>query len=62
MRPKGRQAPPEQLTAELGLPDGLLASRKHLESLLESGTWPSALAGWRQQQLEPLLRPLLPTH
>ncbi len=47
-------------TAELGLPDGLLASRKHLESLLESGQWPAALGGWRQQQLEPILRPLLP--
>ncbi|MNM40103.1 Ribonuclease D [compost metagenome] len=49
-----------KLTTELELPDGLLASRKHLESLLESGQWPGALAGWRQQQLEPILRPLLP--
>ncbi|MGH8054246.1 MAG: ribonuclease D [Stenotrophomonas sp.] len=49
-----------KVTAELGLPDGLLASRKHLESLLESGQWPNALGGWRQQQLEPILRPLLP--
>ena len=49
-----------KLTSDLDLPDGLLASRKHLEALLESGNWPSALAGWRQQQLEPLLRPLLP--
>ncbi|WP_313317585.1 ribonuclease D [Stenotrophomonas sp.] len=47
-------------TAELGLPDGLLASRKHLEALLESGNWPTALAGWRREQLEPVLTPLLP--
>lgn len=46
--------------AELGLPDGLLASRKHLEALLEGGEWPAALGGWRKTQLEPLLRPLLP--
>jgi len=47
-------------TAELGLPDGVLASRKHLESYLESGQWPQALAGWRQPVLEPVLAPLLP--
>ena len=49
-------------TAELELPDGLLASRKHLEALLESGNWPNALAGWRREQLEPILRPLLPSN
>ena len=47
-------------TAELGLPDGVLASRKHLESYLGSRTWPAPLAGWRQQVLEPKLQPLLP--
>lgn len=46
-------------SSELGLPDGLLASRKHLETLLQHGQWPAALGGWRQAQLEPLLRPLL---
>lgn len=45
---------------ELGLPDGVLAARKHLESYLESHQWPAALAGWRQHELEPRLRPLLP--
>ena len=44
---------------ELGLPDGLLASRRHLESLLESGTWPVALGHWRQAQLQAQLQPLL---
>jgi len=47
-------------TAELGLPDGVLASRKHLESYLERRQWPAALAGWRQQELEARLQALLP--
>jgi ribonuclease D len=45
---------------ELGLADGVLASRKHLESYLEHQQWPAALAGWRQQELEPRLQALLP--
>lgn len=47
-------------SAGLGLPDGLLASRKHLEALLENGQWPAALDGWRKALLEPVLQPLLP--
>lgn len=46
-------------SAALGLPDGVLASRKHLEALLESGDWPQPLHGWRQRELEPVLQPLL---
>ena len=46
-------------STELGLPDGLLASRRHLETLQESGQWPGALSGWRRSELEPLLTPLL---
>ncbi|HEY5970365.1 MAG TPA: ribonuclease D [Pseudoxanthomonas sp.] len=46
-------------SAELGLPDGLLASRRYLELLQESGAWPQALSGWRRDQLEPVLSPLL---
>ncbi len=45
--------------AELGLPDGVLASRRYLESLLDHGEWPDALAGWRREVLEPVLAPLL---
>ncbi|MFC0677621.1 ribonuclease D [Lysobacter korlensis] len=45
--------------SELGLPDGLLASRRWLESLLDDGVWPDALAGWRRTILEPVLGPLL---
>jgi len=44
---------------ELALPDGILASRRHLESLLESGRWPQGLGQWRRRELEPTLTPLL---
>ena len=46
-------------SVELGLPDGVLASRRHLEALLEGGDWPPALQGWRRRELEPALAPLL---
>ena len=46
--------------AKLGLPDGVLASRRKLEQLLETGEWPESLAGWRRAELEPVLAPLLP--
>ena len=46
-------------SAELGLPDGVLASRRWLETLLDGHDWPGALAGWRRAQLEPRLAPLL---
>ncbi len=46
-------------SAELGLPDGVLASRRWLEALLD-GEWPDALAGWRRALLEPRLAGLLP--
>jgi ribonuclease D len=45
--------------AALNIPEGMLASRKHLEVLLE-GQWPSALEGWRREQLEPTLISLMP--
>ncbi len=46
-------------SAELGLPDGVLASRRYLEAMLESGEWPEALSGWRKAQLENALGPLV---
>ena len=51
-------------SAELGLPDGILASRRWLEMLMDSRLlgghdWPGALAGWRRAELEPRLAPLL---
>ncbi|MGV8959351.1 MAG: ribonuclease D [Stenotrophomonas sp.] len=45
--------------ATLGLPDGVLASRKHLESWIEQGQWPPALGQWRRQELEQRLQPLI---
>ncbi len=46
-------------SAELGLPDGVLASRRWLEVLLDGEDWPGALSGWRRRQLETALAPLL---
>ena len=43
-----------QHAATLNIPEGMLASRKHLEVLME-GVWPAALEGWRREQLEPVL-------
>ena len=47
------------LSRELGLPDGVLASRRWLETLLDGHDWPGALSGWRRQLLEPRLKALL---
>ena len=46
-------------STELGLPDGVLASRRWLETLLDGEDWPGMLSGWRRAQLEPVLAPLL---
>ncbi|MCW5580456.1 MAG: ribonuclease D [Luteimonas sp.] len=46
-------------SAELGLPEGVLASRRWLEVLLDGEDWPGALSGWRRRQLESTLAPLL---
>ncbi len=50
-------------SAELGLPDGVLASRRWLQFLLDGDglhkDWPGPLSGWRRGQLEPVLAPLL---
>ncbi len=58
-RLKKLQAAVAARSAELGLPDGVLASRRWLEALLDHGTWPDALTGWRREALEPSLAPLL---
>ena len=46
-------------STELALPDGVLASRRYLEALLEHGQWPPPLQGWRRRELESTLAPLL---
>lgn len=48
------------VAAQLALPEGLLAARRHLEAFLAAREWPRALEGWRRPLLEPALRPLLP--
>ncbi|MCM2335883.1 MAG: hypothetical protein NDI66_03775, partial [Pseudomonas sp.] len=48
-----------QRSGELGLPDGVLASRRWLEAMLDREGWPDALEGWRRRELEPTLGPLL---
>ena len=45
---------------ELDLPEGLLCSRKHLESLLVTRRWPAALGGWRREVLHDALISRLP--
>ena len=48
-----------QRSRELELPDGILASRRHLETLIEQRGWPAALGQWRRDALEADLLPLL---
>ena len=45
---------------ELDLPEGLLCARRHLEALLATRQWPSALDGWRAQVLRDALLAKLP--
>ena len=48
-----------QQAQALNVPEGLLASRKHLEFLLDAGQWPPALQGWRQELLIEAFAPIL---
>jgi len=45
----------------LDLPEGLLCARRHLESLLATRQWPSALDGWRREHLHDALLARLPS-
>lgn len=48
------------IAAEHDIPEGLLASRRWLEALLESWpAWPEALDGWRRQLLAPRIGELM---
>lgn len=44
----------------VGLPESLLASRRHLEAFIQQRRWPKALGTWRQQLLESQLSACLP--
>jgi ribonuclease D len=43
------------IAAQLGLPDGLLCPRRHLETLVQEGVWPAGLDGWRKPLLHDAL-------
>jgi ribonuclease D len=45
---------------ELDLPEGLIAARRHLESLLVTHRWPKQLEGWRREVLHDALVALVP--
>jgi ribonuclease D len=47
------------IAGELGVPEGLLASRKVLEALQDGSGWSGTLAGWRRGVLEARLSRLL---
>ncbi|MGH8123012.1 MAG: ribonuclease D [Rudaea sp.] len=49
-----------KVATALDLPEGLLCSRRHLESLLTDRVWPAALDGWRRPLLHDALMALLP--
>jgi ribonuclease D len=53
------QAAIKDESERLGLPEGVLASRRLLEARMQHGRWPADTAPWRLAILEPLLAPLL---
>lgn len=58
-RLKALQGVVAEQAAALDLPDGLLCARRHIESLLVDGAWPTALSGWRRDVLEAPMRRVL---
>ena len=44
---------------EHDIPEGVIASRRWLEALMETGEWPDALKGWRQALLAPRFATIL---
>lgn len=57
---KAMQAVVAHHAATLDIPEGLLCSKRHLEALLASRTWPAALEGWRAEILRDDLLERLP--
>jgi len=48
------------IAAQLGLPEGLLCARRHMETLLTERAWPAALDGWRRPILHDALIAQMP--
>ena len=48
------------IAQQFQLPEALLCSRRHLETLLTDRTWPAALEGWRKMLLFDALMPMMP--
>ena len=42
-------------SGELGLPDGVLASRRILQAWQDNGTWPETVSAWRRRELDALI-------
>lgn len=49
-----------RIAQSLGLADGLLCPRRHLETLLTERAWPAAIEGWRKPLLHDAVMQLLP--
>nr|WP_240600491.1 ribonuclease D [Lysobacter silvestris] len=49
------QAAVAKRSAELGLPDGVLASRRILQAWQDNGDWPETVSAWRRRELDALL-------
>jgi ribonuclease D len=48
------------IAAQLGLPEGLLCARRHMETLLTERAWPAGLNGWRRPILHDALMAQMP--
>ncbi len=57
---KAMQTVVAHYAAELDIPEGVLCSKRHLDALLASRTWPVALEGWRGDILKHDLLERLP--
>lgn len=49
------QAVVAKRSSELGLPDGVLASRRILQAWQDTGAWPESVSAWRRSELDALV-------